>query len=165
MWLIFWLVILIIMIAIELIRTNMTTIFFAGGALVAAIVTITPAPVWVSFVAFAVISFLLFAFVRPSVKRSFDRSHRSAKNQQLIGMRGFVTSQIDNLRGIGLVRVEGREFSATSQETNVIIPEGAIIKVLGIRGDKLRVCLDESMEDNMELRASDALLDPRLYDR
>lgn len=159
-WLIGWLVILAILIIIELITMKFTTICFACGAGAAAILAVFNAPVWTQWIAFAIISFIMFAFVRPVAQKRLRRGRRKENAYKLIGKRGRVISEIDNWRGIGQVNVQGQEWSAVSEEENVIIPVGAIIDVTGVYEGKLVICLDEVMDGNVELEVSEGSLDP-----
>jgi len=159
-WLIGWLVLLAILIIIELITMGFTTICFACGAGVAAILAVFNAPVWSQCVAFVIISFIMFAFVRPAARKHLRRGKRNERALKLVGKRGRVISEIDNWRGIGQISVQGQEWSAISEEENVIIPVGAIVDVTGVYEDKLVICLDAVMDGNVELQFSEGTLDP-----
>ena len=164
-WLISWLVIVVILIVVELIVLNFTTIWFACGAGCAAIMAVLNAPEWSQCIAFAVVSFVLFAFVRPVVRRRRSLGKRNERAYSLVGKRGRVISEIDNWRGIGQVTVAGQEWSAISEEENVVIPVGAIVDVTGVYNGKLVICLDELMDGNIELQISEGALDPRNVER
>lgn len=159
-WLIGWLVLLAILIIIELITLGFTTICFASGAGAAAIMAVFDLPVWAQWVAFVIISFVMFAFVRPVAHKRLKRGRRCERAYKLIGKRGRVISEIDNWRGIGQISVQGQEWSAVSEEENVIIPVGAIVDVTGVYNGKLVICLDEVMDGNVELQVSEGTLDP-----
>lgn len=159
-WLIAWLILLAILIIIELFTLQFTTICFGCGAGCAAILAVLGAPEWTQCVAFAIISFVMFAFVRPVAKRRMKKRMQRDKVNSLIGKRGRVISEIDNWHGVGRVEVLGQVWSAVSEEENVIIPSGAIINVTDVYNDKLVICLDEVMHGNIELKMSEAVLDP-----
>ncbi len=164
-WLIIWLVIFVILIIVEMITTGVTAVWFGCGALVGAGTAALDAPVWAQIVAFAAVSFLLVASVRPGVKRKFDKSRRRSSLRKLIGSRALVVSEIDNLRGIGAIRIGDREWAAGSCEHGVVIPEGAIVRVADVHGDVMLVHMDDSLDFNMELRDSEARLDPSIRKR
>lgn len=163
-WLVLWLVVLVICIIIELLTLGVTAVWFGAGALAAALMAALKTPAWAQCLVFAVVSFLLFAFVRPSVKRNFDKKRRNEKLYDLVGQRGIVSSEIDNMRGIGLVKIGEREWRAKSREKGVVIPRWAIVDVIGVDRDKLVVCLDETMAGNIHLKDSEMTLDPRYFD-
>lgn len=162
-WLVLWLVILVVCIIIELFTLGITVIWFGAGALAAALISFLDAPGWSQCLAFAVVSFLLFAFVRPTAKRKFDKKRRMEQFHDMAGKRGIVVSEIDSLRGIGSVRVGGKNYAAVSRERGIVIPGGAVVDVVGAVKGKLIVCLDDSMVGNMELKESDVTLDPSYF--
>lgn len=159
-WLVSWLVLFVILMVIELFTTKLFTIWMGLASLVSAVMAACKLPVWSQWIAFIVISFLLFAFVRPKAKRKYDAGHRKDSIGELIGSRGMVISDIDNLHGVGQVRVGGKAWRAQSRERGFVIPEGTIINVVAVNGEKLVVCLDDSMKDNLRLERSDATLAP-----
>lgn len=68
-----WLIALIVLIVIELATMGLTTIWFALGALVAAITAALHAPVVLQVVLFLVISIVSFIFTRPLAVKYFNR--------------------------------------------------------------------------------------------
>ena len=50
--LIFWLVLMVVLLVIELITVGLTCIWFAGGALAAVIVSVAGGPIWLQAVVF-----------------------------------------------------------------------------------------------------------------
>ena len=54
-----WLVILVVLVVIELLTMGLTTIWFAGGALIAAIASLFRAPFAVQVILFLVVSVVL----------------------------------------------------------------------------------------------------------
>ena len=60
-----WLVALIVFIIIEFVTMGLTTIWFAGGALVASVAAAFQAPIWLQVTLFLVVSLLLLFFTRP----------------------------------------------------------------------------------------------------
>ena len=62
---IFWLVALVLFIAIEIATMGLTTIWFAGGALLAVLAAALGLPLTVQIVLFFIISFVLLYYTRP----------------------------------------------------------------------------------------------------
>ena len=60
-----WLIITVILIVVEIITLGLTSIWFAGGAFVAGLISLTGAHWLVQLLVFAVVSTLLFVFTRP----------------------------------------------------------------------------------------------------
>ncbi len=134
-----WLGILVILVVIELFTMGLTTIWFAGGALVAALISIPGTPLIVQILFFLIVSILLLYFTRPIAVKYFNRDRTRTNVESLIGRQAIVISEINNLEGIGQVNTGGMEWSARSSYHNIVIPVGAVVTVLGIDGVKLIV--------------------------
>lgn len=136
---IFWLVLLIICIGVELATMGLTTIWFAGGALVAIFLTVIGAPIWLQATVFIVVSLVLLFFTRPVAVKYFNKDRVKTNVESMVGRQAIVVSEIDNLQGIGQVTVGGQEWSARSADENVKIAVGAVVMVVAINGVKLIV--------------------------
>lgn len=134
-----WLGILVILVVIELFTMGLTTIWFAGGALVAALISIPGTPIIVQILFFLIVSILLLYFTRPIAVKYFNRDRTRTNVESLIGRQAIVISEINNVEGIGQVNTGGMEWSARSSYHNIVIPVGAVVTVLGIDGVKLIV--------------------------
>lgn len=142
---ILWLVVLIVAIVVEVISMGLTSIWFAGGALVAVFAAMLHIPIFLQVILFFVVSVLLLAFTRPVAVRYFNKDRVKTNVESMVGRQAVVTSEIDNLQGIGQVAVSGQEWSARSCEENQRIPVGAVVNVVSVSGVKLVVKLDEQM--------------------
>ncbi len=145
---IFWLVLLIVFIAIEVPTMSLTTIWFAGGALVAVVASLLNAPVWLQILLFFVVSLVLLFFTRPLAVKYFNKDRIKTNVESMVGRQAIVISEIDNIQGIGQVTVGGQEWSARSCDDKVRIPVGAVVNVMAINGVKLVVRLDEQLKGN-----------------
>lgn len=134
-----WLVILVVLVVIELITMGLTTVWFAGGALVAAIISLLQVPVLLQVFLFLVVSGVLLYFTRPIAVKYFNKDRVRTNVESLVGKQAIVLSEIDNLDGTGLIQVGGMEWSARSSDDSVIIEAGAVVTVLAIDGVKLIV--------------------------
>lgn len=144
---IFWLVLLIIAIVIEVLTMGLTSIWFAGGALVTILAALLNAPIWLQIILFFAVSLLLLFFTRPIAVRYFNKDRVRTNVESLVGRQAIVTSEIDNLQGIGQVTVGSQEWSARSVDDRQRIPVGSVVVVASISGVKLMVRLDEQMKD------------------
>ncbi len=160
-YVVFWLAVLVIAIIVEVITMGLTSIWFAGGALLAAIVAIVGGPLWLQAVIFVLSSLVLIAVTRPLAARYFNKNLEKTNAESVIGRKAVVISAIDNLKGVGQVNVAGQEWTARTVEDGLVIPEGAVVEVVEIKGVKLIVRLDESMKDVVPEIRSDSELDPR----
>jgi membrane protein implicated in regulation of membrane protease activity len=136
---VFWLILLVVLVAVEAFTLGLTTIWIAGGALVAMLAAMMSAPMPVSLALFFVVSLVLVFFTRPVAVRYFNKDRVRTNAESLVGKQAIVTSEIDNLQAIGQVSVAGQEWSARSWEENGTFPVGAVVRVASINGVKLIV--------------------------
>ena len=133
-----WLVVFVIMIIIEIITLGLSTIWFAGGALVAFLASLVGAGIPIQVVLFLVVSFLLLAVTRPIAVKYFNKDRTKTNAESLIGAIAVVQETIDNLRATGRVQVHGQEWAARS-ENDITIEPGTEVLVEDIHGVKLIV--------------------------
>ncbi len=145
---IFWLVLLIALIVIEVLTMGLTTIWFAGGALIAVLASLLNAPVWLQVLLFFGTSLILLLFTRPVAVKYFNRDRIKTNVESMVGRQAIVISEIDNVHGIGLATVGGQEWTARSCDDKVRIPAGAVVDVVAIHGVKLIVRLDQNVKGN-----------------
>ena len=118
-----WLSLFVLFLVIEIITMGLTTIWFAGGALVAFLVAVLGLGLGVQIIIFAIVSLALLAVTRPL----------------LIGQKALVIEEIDTLSSKGRVEVRGQEWAAKTDAPEGKIPKNAIVVVEGIQGVKLIV--------------------------
>ena len=108
---------------------------FAGGALVAALVSAVGAPDAASWVAFLLVSLGLLALLRP-----LARSHRRMPAQlrtgtaALVGRGAVVVERISNAEAVGCVRLEGELWTARAYDEDEVFEAGARVQVVEIKG-------------------------------
>ena len=134
-----WLVILVALVVIELLTMGLTTVWFAGGALVASLASLLHLPVILQMILFLVVSALLLYFTRPIAVKYFNKDRVRTNAESLVGRQAIVISEIDNLQGIGQVNVGGMEWSARTRVDGVKLPVGTVTTILAINGVKLIV--------------------------
>lgn len=136
---VFWLVVLVVLVVIELLTMGLTTVWFAGGALIATIAALFHAPLALQIILFLLVSALLLFFTRPLAVKYFNKDRVRTNAESLVGRQAIVISEIDNLQGIGQVNVGGMEWSARTRVDGVKLPVGTVATVLAINGVKLVV--------------------------
>lgn len=135
MWI--WLGLTIVFIVFELITTSLTTIWFAGGGLVAFILALLKAPWWAQLAAFLVVSLVLLIFTRPVLTKVLHVGGTRTNVDSLIGQRAKVIVDINNAEGIGYAIVGGQDWSARSEDDSVVIPKDCEAVIVGVSGVKL----------------------------
>lgn len=143
---ILWLVILIGAIIIEAVTLGLTSIWFAGGALVAVLAAALNAPVAVQVILFFVVSLLLLFFTRPIAVKYFNKDRVKTNVESLVGRKAIVTGEIDNLKAVGQVTLGAQEWSARSLDPEQGIALGTVVEIVAIDGVKLIVKPDSEMD-------------------
>lgn len=140
-----WLIILVVLVVIEIFTLGLTTIWFAGGALVAIIVAALGGPIWLQVLAAIIVSAVLLFFTRPVAVKYFNRDRERTNAESLVGRQAIVISEINNLQGIGQVTINGMEWTARTIADGQVIKPGEVVIIRGINGVKLLVEREESL--------------------
>lgn len=133
-----WVIALVVFLVIEAITVGLTSIWFAAGALAAWICTLLGAPVWLQVAVFIVVTAVALYFTRPIVKKYINGKIVPTNADANIGKECRVTETIDNIAGTGAVYVDGKTWTARS-DNDEVIPEGELVTALRIEGVKLIV--------------------------
>lgn len=133
-----WLVLMVLFIWIEASTVTMASLWFAAGALVSMIIALLGGPLWLQAVVFLVVSGVLLLLLRPVAKKYFTPKITKTNVEAIIGTRGIVSEEIDNLLAQGQVKINGLEWTARSTSGEKI-PAGSTIKVDRIEGVKVFV--------------------------
>lgn len=141
-----WLVILILAIGIEVGTMGLSSIWFAGGALMAVLAAMLSLPVWLQILLFLVVSILLLVFTRPIAVKYFNKDRIRTNVESMIGRQAIVVSEVDNLQGIGQVTVGGQEWSARSEDEGKHLAVGTVVEIVAVSGVKLIVREDPQMQ-------------------
>ena len=136
---VFWLIVLVVLIATEIATMGLTTIWFAAGALVAAIISLLGGNVWWQVGIGLVVSLLLLFFTRPIAVKYFNRERVRTNVESLVGRQAIAISEVNNLQGTGQVNISGQEWSARASSDSVTYPVGSVVNVVAISGVKLIV--------------------------
>ena len=146
----YWLIAFVILVVIEILTQGLTTIWFAVGAIVAAIAAILNLPFLVQMLLFTVVSLLLLIFIRAFAVQFFNKNRIRTNSESLVGKQAIVTEDINNLKATGQVVLNGQEWSARSVNDMLCIEKGAVVVVHGIQGVKLMVNLLPQYQYNPE---------------
>ena len=133
----YWLVAAAVFVVIEIMTMGLTTIWFAGGALVGAVMAAVSLPLWSQIIAFAVISVILLILTRPWALKYVNSRTIKTNVDSLIGQTGLVTQDIDNLNAKGQVKVRGQIWTARSISDEVKLHEGQKVSIESISGVKV----------------------------
>ena len=135
---IIWLALTVAFLLLEASTVTLVSLWFAAGALVALIVAATGGSVGLQVGAFLVVSAVLLACLRPVVRKHFTPKLAKTNVDAIIGSRGYVTSDIDNINATGNVKLGAMEWTARST-SGALIPRGTLVQVDRIEGVKAYV--------------------------
>lgn len=133
---ILWLLLFVVLLLIEILTLGLTTIWFAGGALVAYIAALAGANVLIQIVLFFIVSIVLLFFTRPLATKYLNKNRLKTNVDSLIGKTGLVKEPINNMNATGVVVVNGLEWTARTSDDAITIEEGKVVEVLEIQGVK-----------------------------
>ena len=133
-----WIAVFVALAAIEFATAQLTTIWFAFGALLAVIACALGADAWLQWAVFLLSSVLLLLFTRRIVMRFLRAAPQPTNTDRIIGSVGIVTEEIDNLKATGYVSIGAAQWSARS-ENEKIIPVGETVVIKRIEGVKVIV--------------------------
>lgn len=136
---IYWLIAFVAFLGIEAVTMALTTIWFAGGALIAFVLALAGVNIQVQLAMFVIVSFILLFFTRPFALKYVNRNTVKTNSESLIGKSARVTVEINNLEGKGAAVLNGQEWTARALEDDNIYPVGAMVEVKDIIGVKLIV--------------------------
>lgn len=139
----FWLIVFVIFLLVEIITMGLTTIWFAGGALIAFLLALAEVGLVVEVIAFLLVSTLLLILTRPIAMKFFNQERQKTNAESLIGQKAIVLEEIDTIRGLGRVEVNGMEWSAKTNQSDARIEVGAVVHIEEIQGVKLIVKKEE----------------------
>ena len=142
-----WLGAVVLFGAVEAATAGLVSIWFAAGAVAGLIAAWLGAGVAVQVVLFAAVSAAALAVTRPLVRRYAAGKAVPTNLDRVLGDTGRVTETIDNARSAGAVYVDGKTWTARSDD-GAVIPQGTTVKILRMEGVKLFV---RKIEEKVEV--------------
>lgn len=135
----FWLILIIVCIIVEIATLGLTSIWFAVGAVAAFIGALFGIPIPVQIILFFVVSVISLLVTRPIALKWFNKGTQKTNYQSIIGQKARITERIDNLAETGSAIVNGQEWTARSADDNMSIDVGETVNITDIRGVKIIV--------------------------
>ena len=140
-----WLIVLVVCLVAEIATLGLTSIWFAGGALLALLIAMIGGPLWLQVLVFLVASIVLLIVTRPIAAKYFNKNREKTNVNSKLGKQAIVTVTIDNLKGEGQIVTEGMEWTARSLDSTVI-EEGSVVTIEKIEGVKAIVSIRKEGE-------------------
>lgn len=130
-----WLMIVILLAAVEVMTVNLTTIWFVVSGIVALLLSFVTDNFFIQLAVFVILGIVLLITTRPLLFKILRKNDVRTNIDRIIGMKGIVTEEISE-NNSGEVKVDGKRWTAiASQEFKV----DSIVKILEIDGVKLKV--------------------------
>jgi len=134
-----WLGVIVLLLVVEGLTMGLTTIWFAGGALVAFLLSLFEIPWPVQLVVFIIVSLVLLILTRPFAVKYLNVKKSKTNYDGIIGKVAKVTEKVDNYNATGLVSFNGQQWSARATVDTDIYEPGTLVKVTNISGVKVIV--------------------------
>ena len=134
-----WLIVIAVLLLVEFATAALTTIWFAGGAVIALICAFLGGPLWLQATLFVAGSVVLLLLTRPMAMKFMHKGPVQTNADSLIGKEAVVTERVDNLRSTGAVQVSGQVWTARSVNPEHTIEKDEVVMVRAIEGVKLIV--------------------------
>ena len=135
----YWLGAAAVFLVIEILTVSLTTIWFSGGALVAALLAWMDYDEPVQVGAFILVSILMLILTRQWAREYLNNRTVKTNADRLIWETCLVTETVENLTNKGQVTVKGQVWSARSVDDDQILPKGTLVRIVAITGVKLVV--------------------------
>ncbi|WP_295752625.1 NfeD family protein [uncultured Oscillibacter sp.] len=146
-----WLGAIVLFGVAEVLTESMVSIWFVAGSLAALFTCMSGwsldplSGIGTQVLVFAVVSAAALVLSRPLVRRFMLRPSVPTNSDRVLGMVAKVTEPVNNEQASGAVYVDGKTWTARSDDGSVI-PAGTQVKVQKIEGVKLLVHISEKME-------------------
>lgn len=134
-----WLIAVVIFLGVELSTVTLTSIWFAAGALAAMLVAMFDGNLIVQIIAFLIVAFGLLYATKPWAKKFIDTKKVSTNADRAIGQKVRVLERVSNIDQTGRAIVHGLEWTVRTEDDNIIIEQGELVRVVRITGVKLIV--------------------------
>ncbi|MEG2733615.1 MAG: NfeD family protein, partial [Clostridium sp.] len=114
-WMI-WLAAFVILVGIEAATMALTTIWFAGGALIAFLLALVGTNLYIQLAAFFIVSCILLFFTRPLALKYVNKNTVKTNAEGIIGKKARITTAVNNDLAVGAAVVAGQEWTARSED-------------------------------------------------
>ncbi|MHB8289619.1 MAG: NfeD family protein [Acidimicrobiales bacterium] len=132
-----WLLATVALLGAELFTRAFFAVFVAIGALVAALVATSGAPVLLQGIALIGASAIGILAARPPLRRAMSRGHHRLISgaQGLVGKEAVVTARLGGINAPGKIRAQGELWTAYSDDGKPV-EEGRVVMILDLDGSR-----------------------------
>ena len=109
-----------------------------ASAVAALVATELGAALWLQFAVFLIVSILALIATRPLARKMLDKTIVPTNADRVLHHEAKVTETVDNENATGAVYIDGKTWTARSEDGN-IIPKGKMARIVRMEGVKLYV--------------------------
>ena len=135
---ILWVGLMVVFGILELSTVNLVSIWFVAGSLVAMAAALLGTSIWVQIVLCLITAGILLAFLQPFVRKFVIPKKTATNADMVLGREAYLTEAVDNIRGTGSLKLDGKEWTVRSMDQTVL-PAGTLVKIVKLEGVKLYV--------------------------
>ncbi|MBE6942972.1 MAG: NfeD family protein [Ruminococcaceae bacterium] len=134
-----WIAVIVALIVIDVLAANeaitKVSLFFIAGAIAALVLSIANVPEILQGIVFFLIAGIAFFLLRPMIRKNVPLKLQFTNVEAIPGKYAPVTVAIDNVAGVGQIRMDGMEWTARSTDGQPI-EEGTVVCIHHIEGCK-----------------------------
>lgn len=134
-----WFLIFLILIIVEVLTINLSTVWFIIGSVFAFFSSFFTKSLNYQIIVFIVFTIISVILTKRFLIKVSNFKKISTNFDSIIGKTCIVTKDINNLLNQGEIVIDRNIWSALSKDDNVIIKEGTKVKIFGIKGVKVIV--------------------------
>ena len=149
---IFWIVLVVLFAVIEMVTVSLTSIWFAGGALVALLCAALGLDLVWQIIIFVAVAVVLLCFTRPWAMKYLKPRLVKTNYEVAVEQNVCLTEDVDNIKGTGTAIFKGQEWTARAYEDGKTFEAGTIVKVKEIRGVTMYVVESDLMPHKEEVQ-------------
>lgn len=138
MYQLIWVAAMVLFGILEAVTVGLTSIWFVAGSLAGLIAAMCSGPIWLQLVVFVVVSIGALIAARPLVVKYVNRTATATNADRVLGSTARVTEKVDNTVPSGAVYVDGKTWTARSEDDSVIAVN-TLVRIKRMEGVRLFV--------------------------
>ena len=137
-----WIAVIVALIVITVIAANeaitRVSVFFIAAAVAAFVLSLANVPELLQGIVFFLIAGIAFFLLRPMIRKNVPLKLQFTNIEAIPGKYAPVTVAIDNIAGVGQIKLDGMEWTARSTDGQPI-EEGTVVCIHHVEGVKAYV--------------------------
>ena len=133
-----WIAMIIAFGVVEAATAGLVSIWFVAGAVAALVSAELGAVLWLQIIVFLAVSIAALIATRPLAKKMLEKTVVPTNADRVLHARGRVVEEICNENAVGAVYIDGKTWSARSED-GVVIEKDAMVTIVRMEGVKLFV--------------------------